>query len=183
MHWTLTEDFVSDPGHLFATLRDEVPWTAQMASRQTASMGIPYNYAGGTYPEADWHPAVDALRPTIEAAFGLWPTNCLINRYPTGRHTIGWHRDDVDILAPGTGIAILSLGAVRTLLLRRGDGPDFDYTRVPLPPGSVLYLSQALQADHKHAIKREPDAGERISLSFRHLTHAPPPVTLKPWGS
>lgn len=180
--WSLTEGFVPDPASLFQRLRTELAWTSQMASRQTASLGIPYNYAGATYPEVDWHPSVDALRPSVFQTFGFQPTNCLINRYPTGRHTIGWHRDDVDILAPGTGIVIVSLGAVRTLLLRRGEEPDFEYTRIPLPPGSALWLSPALQRDHKHAIKREEGADERISLTFRHLTHAPPPVDAPAWG-
>jgi hypothetical protein len=44
-------------------------------------------------------------------------------------------------------------------------------------------MSQALQRTHKHAIKREPGAGERIRLTFRHLTHAPPPVAHPPWGA
>ncbi len=106
-----------------------------------------------------------------------------MNRYPSGEHTIGWHTDDVSILAAGTAIAIVSLGALRTLQLRRGDGPDFAYTRLPLASGSLLVMSQGLQADHKHAIKREPGAGPRISLTFRHLTHAPPPVTTPRWSS
>jgi alkylated DNA repair dioxygenase AlkB len=147
--WSYTEGFVPDPASLFAVVRDEVPWTSQMRSRQTASMGI--------------------------------PTNCLMNRYPTGDHIIGWHVDDVDILAPGTGIAIVSLGAPRTLRLRSGGDP-FVYELVRLEPGSLFVMDQALQHTHKHAIKREPGAGERISLTFRHLTHAPPPVTLPAWG-
>jgi alkylated DNA repair dioxygenase AlkB len=179
--WSYTEGFVPDPASLFAVVRDEVPWTSQMRSRQTASMGIPYNYAGGTYPEAPWHPAVAALRDAVGAALAFTPTNCLMNRYPTGDHIIGWHVDDVDILAPGTGIAIVSLGAPRTLRLRSGGDP-FVYELVRLEPGSLFVMDQALQHTHKHAIKREPGAGERISLTFRHLTHAPPPVTLPAWG-
>jgi len=184
--WTYTEGFLAEPDALFAQMRDEVAWTQQMRSRQTASMGIPYNYAGASYPEAPWHPAVAALRDAVAQVVGFQPTNCLLNRYPTGDHTIGWHTDDVDILAPGTGIAIVSLGARRTLRLRGGTGAQgdpFTYELVPLEPGSLLVMSQALQASHKHAIKREPGAGERISLTLRHLTHAPPPVVLPPWGA
>jgi alkylated DNA repair dioxygenase AlkB len=178
--WSLTEGF-ADPS-LFQRVRDEVAWTTQMASRQTASMGIPYNYAGASYPEAPWHPAVWALALRVGERCGFTPTNCLLNRYLTGDHSIGYHRDDVDILAPGTPITIVSLGAPRTLLLRHGNTPPFTTTRVPLPPGSLFVMSAAMQADHKHAIKREPGAGERISLTFRHLTHAPPPVTTPRWS-
>jgi alkylated DNA repair dioxygenase AlkB len=184
--WSLTDAFVPDPDALFATVRDRVSWTQQMRSRQTASMGIPYNYAGASYPEAPWHPAVAALRDAVAASLGFEITNGLLNRYPTGDHTIGWHTDDVDILAAGTPIAIVSLGAPRTLRLRSGDGSDaspFAYELVRLEPGSLFVMSQALQHTHKHAIKREPGAGERISITLRHLTHAPPPVVRPPWGA
>jgi alkylated DNA repair dioxygenase AlkB len=179
--WSYEPHFVLAADTLLDVVRREVAWTEQMASRQTASMGIPYNYAGASYPEAPWHPAVAQVRDAVGQALGFSPTNCLMNRYPTGRHSIGWHCDDVDILAPNTPIAILSLGATRTMQLRSGDGP-FSYEKVVMEPGSLLVMSAAMQATHKHAIKREPGAGERISLTFRHLTHAPPPVVLRPWG-
>lgn len=181
--WWLLEDVVPDPERLLQQVRDEVAWTDQMRARQTASMGIPYNYAGASYPEAPWHPAVRALALALAPQLGFEATNCLLNRYPTGRHTIGWHADDVDILAPGTGIGIVSLGATRTLRLRTGAAPDFAYTAIPLPAGSLLYLSAALQQTHRHCIKREDGASERISLTLRHLTHAPPPVQRPRWGA
>ncbi len=180
--WAYHEAFVADPDGLLDVVMSEVSWTAQMRSRRTASMGIPYNYAGASYPEADWHPVVWSLALRVEQALGFRPTNCLMNHYPTGEHTIGWHADDVTILAPGTDIAIVSLGATRTMQLRRGHDGAFHYTRLPLAHGSLLVMSAAMQADHKHAIKRETGAGSRVSLTFRHLTHAPPPVTTPRWS-
>jgi alkylated DNA repair dioxygenase AlkB len=174
--------FVDDPDEVLRAVRDGVAWVDPMHSRRTASMGIPYNYAGASYPEADWHPRVWDLALRVQERCGFLPTNCLLNRYPTGEHTIGWHADDLSILAPGTGIAIVSLGDTRTLQLRRREGDGFHYERLELEHGSLLYMTQALQRAHKHAIKRQPGAGERISLSFRHLTHSPPPVTAPKWS-
>lgn len=176
------EAFVAQPDALLRQVLDEVPWTQQMRSRRTASMGIPYNYAGASYPETAWHPAVWAIAEQVEQRFGFRPTNCLMNHYPTGEHTIGWHADDTTILAPGTGIVIVSLGEVRTLQLRRATDEGFDYTLLPLAHGSALHMSQALQHTYKHAIKRQAGAGSRVSLTFRHLTHAPPPVTAPRWS-
>lgn len=170
---------VADPAGLFDTMRAQVAWTQQMASRQTASMGLPYNYTSASYPVAPWHPAVDALRAQIAPLVGFMATNCLLNHYPTGAHRLGWHADDVQILAPGTGIAIVSLGAQRALGLRtRAVAPDgtvgpFIYQQITLAPGSLLLLAPDLQADWQHALLSDPDAGARISLSFRHIT-APP---------
>jgi alkylated DNA repair dioxygenase AlkB len=183
MGWRLVEGFIDEPEAVFVALREQIAWTSQMRSRDTASMGIPYNYAGASYPEAPWHPLVWRMAAQVGAFAGFTPTNGLLNRYPTGEHTIGWHRDDVDILAPGTPIAILSFGATRVMRLRRGLEAPFDTTRVPLPPGSLLLMSAAMQADHKHSLGREPGVGERISVTIRQLTHAPPPVDRPRWGA
>lgn len=180
--WVYLPEFVPAAEELLRVAQDDVPWTDQMRARRTASMGVPYNYAGASYDENPWHPAVRALADRVGEAFAFEVTNCLMNRYTTGENTIGWHADDVEILAPATCIAIVSLGAPRTLQLRGGEGEPFSYTRLPLEHASLLVMSQALQLTHKHCIKREPGAGERISLTFRHLTHAPPPITTPRWG-
>lgn len=180
--WSYQAGFVADPDALLTVVRDEVQWTGQMRARNTASMGIPYNYAGATYPETGWHPEVWAVAEQVKALLGFRPTNCLLNRYDSGTNSIGWHADDVTILAPGTGIAIVSLGAERTLQLRSGEAPDFAYEAIAMSAGSLLTMSAKLQHTHKHCIKPQKGAGLRISLTFRHLTHAPPPVTESRWG-
>ena len=166
-------DFVTDPSTLYRQVHDEVTWTRQMASRRTASMGLPYNYAGACYPEAPWHPAVAMVAQQISRTLGFEPTNCLLNHYPTGKHSLGWHADDVDILAPGTPIAILSLGVPRIMKLRTEGPGGFVYIDQLLEPGSLLVMSQGMQAHWKHALKRAPTEESRISLSFRHITHVP----------
>lgn len=169
---TYVPGVVADPAALFAHVRDAVPWTEQMASRKTASMGKPYNYKGASYPVAEWLPAVAALRDAIAERVGFRATNCLLNYYPTGRHSLGWHQDDVSILAPGTGIAIVSLGAARPLRLRRVDplAPNgFEYRSVTLAPGSLLLMTAQMQATWQHALKRAHGAEARISLTFREI--------------
>jgi alkylated DNA repair dioxygenase AlkB len=176
--------FLSDPDALFATMRDEVPWTQQMRSRRTASMGVPYNYAGARYPVAEWHPAVAALLDRLEGQVGFRPTNCLLNYYPTGRHSLGWHADEVGILAPGTGIAILSLGVARVLRLRTETADGFHYDDRVLAPGSLLHMTAAMQADWKHALRRAPTDEPRISLTFRHIVvwESHPEPLAPQWG-
>lgn len=170
--------FIADPATLFAVVRDEVPWTDQMVSRRTASMGWPYNYRGASYPVAEWHPAVQAVRERVAAAVGFMPSNCLMNYYPTGRHGLGWHSDDVDILEPGTGIAIVSLGVTRPLRLRRHGQDGYIYESMDLAPGSLLHMSAAMQAIWQHSLRRAATEEARISLTFRHIIRdsAAPPL-------
>lgn len=173
---------VSEPHRLFEQMLAEIPWTEQMRARRTASMGRPYNYAGATYPDSPWHPVVKAVGESLIPAIGFEPTNCLMNLYPTGEHTIGWHNDDVTILAPGTGIAILSLGDTRTMVLRSQRGQGFEYERLALASGSLFWMSQALQSTHKHSIRREPGVGPRVSLTYRRIVQESIPVDRPRWG-
>ena len=174
---TYRPNFVADPDELFATVRDDVAWTDQMVSRRTASMGRPYNYKGASYPVAEWHAAVAKLRDQLTDVVGFHATNCLLNYYPTGRHSLGWHQDDVTILAPNTGIAIISLGVARPLGLRRKD-PEADngyaYESVLLEPGSLLVMSQAMQEVWQHRLRRADTQSPRISLSFRDIVRWSP---------
>jgi alkylated DNA repair dioxygenase AlkB len=156
-----------------------VAWTRHMAARRTASMGVPYNYGGASYPVSPWHPAVAALAERVAPVAGFSPTNCLLNYYPTGQHRMGWHSDDTTILREGTGIAILSLGTARTLRLRCQDGEGFHYEDLPLPGGSLLFMSAEMQAHWRHSIGKESTEAPRVSLSFREIVRwpdEPPPV-------
>ena len=170
-------DVVPDHLALLETLIAEVAWTSHMKARRTASMGVPYNYGGASYPVAPWHPSVARLRDGLPLGFEA--TNCLLNYYESGRNSMGFHADDVSILEPGTPIAILTLGATRPLRLRSGDAErGFAYEDLPLPGGSLLFMSQQMQAHWRHAMRRVPEAGPRLSLSFRQIVKWPevPPV-------
>lgn len=160
--------FVPDAVGLFAWLREHTVWDDRMRARLTASFGQPYNYSDMSYPPAPWPEPLVPLLEALEGRLSFRPNNCLANYYPTGDATMGFHADAVYELAPGTGVAIVSLGEERILRFRRSDDKTVicDY---PLPPGSLLYMPAAVQAEWKHAIPAQPGAGARISLAFRRL--------------
>lgn len=68
---------------------------------------------------------------------------------------------------PSRLIAIASLGATRTLVFRSKDRARV--VEVPLGHGSVLLMNEATQHEWQHAVKREPDAGLRVSVTFRQI--------------
>jgi alkylated DNA repair dioxygenase AlkB len=162
--------FVPEAGVLFAWLRDHTAWDERMRARLTASFGQPYNYSDMSYPPAPWPEPLLPILDALESRLGFRPNNCLANYYPTGEATMGFHADAVHELAPGTGVAIVSLGAERILRFRRSDDKAVlcDY---PLPSGSLLYMPAAVQAEWKHAIPPQPGSEARISLTFRQLIY------------
>lgn len=164
----LETHFVSQPDDLFEHLVHSVVWDERMRARKTASFGTSYDYSQMTYPEALMPPEIDALCEAIHKRLGFRPNNCLLNYYPDGDASMGFHSDSSEELAPGTGVAIVSLGTARSIVYRsKSDrSVEFDY---PLPSGSLLFMTKAVQDDWLHAIPKALGVGARISATFRDI--------------
>ena len=139
-----------------------------MRARKTASFGVAYNYSQIDYPVVPMRPDLDVICHQIQHELGFLPNNCLLNYYLDGDSSMGFHSDSSEELAPGTGVAIVSLGAVRSIVYRSKSDRhvQVDY---PLPSGSLLYMSDDVQQHWLHAIPKAADVGERISLTFRQI--------------
>jgi hypothetical protein len=147
-------------------------WFASLArgARKTASYGLPYNYSGQTYPACEMPPVIASIS-ALAAELAAHPfNNCLCNLYETGRNTMGFHCDSYEGLAPSSLIAIASLGATRTLVFRSKDRARV--VDVPLWHGSILLMNETTQREWQLAVRREPDAGLRVSLTFRQICSA-----------
>ena len=169
MYW-LEDEFLPDAGSLFASLANSMIWDTRIRARKVASCGVPYNYSGIVWPESPMPPELLPVLERVAAKVGFVPNNCLLNFYPDGRSTMGFHRDSVEELVPSTGIAVVSLGAEREIAFRS----EADKSRVIrrlLTSGSLLYMTPDLQTDWKHAIEAtDASVGGRISLTFRRLS-------------
>jgi alkylated DNA repair dioxygenase AlkB len=87
--------------------------------------------------------------------------------YRDGRDSVAFHGDTLGRGATeDTMVAILSVGAPRTLLLRpRGGGPS---VRQSLGPGDLIVMGGSCQRTWEHAIpKTGKPVGPRISIQFR----------------
>lgn len=124
--------------------------------------GLDYRYTGRSHPGTGWPawlvPTRDRIRQVVDMPFN----HVILNRYRDGHDHMGWHRDDEKgVTGP---VAILSLGAPRTLRYRQEPGSN--PTALRLESGSLLLLDGRLQ----HALIRDKySEDERISLSFRNL--------------
>lgn len=165
---TLTPRFVPDGDALFAELQESVAWDERLRARKTASFGVAYNYSGMVYPDVPMHPKLIPLCGHLQEAVGFYPNNCLLNYYPDGSSTMGFHSDSTEELADGTGVAIVSLGSEREIVFRNKADRSIQHV-YPLPSGALLYMPNEVQLDWLHGIPKKPGAGPRISLTFRLL--------------
>ncbi|MBM7775146.1 alkylated DNA repair dioxygenase AlkB [Actinokineospora baliensis] len=152
---------------LFATLTDDVPWVAEQRQMYDSVVDVPRLLAfykeGAALPDPLLDEARDALSAHYENRFvtaGL----CL---YRDGRDSVAWHGDRIGRGSyEDTHVAIVSLGATRSLLLRpRAGGPS---RRFPLAHGDLLVMGGSCQRTWDHAIpKTTRPTGPRISVQFR----------------
>lgn len=162
-------DFVAEHGALMATLMDTVAWDERMKARKTACFGVPYNYSDMVYPACPMPPALAALLPGLNERIGFEPNSALLNLYPDGQARMGFHSDRLDGLEPGTGVAIVSLGAARQLIYQRKGNKRLTHA-FELNPGSLLYMDDGVQEMWKHGVPSAPEIDQpRISCTFRRL--------------
>lgn len=157
----------SDDSSLFDSIIG-IDFDRSMRARWTASFGKPYEYNGMTYPAVPFPDYMLPLLDAVAAAVGFMPNNCLINLYHDGRSSMGYHSDNTDILSPGTGVAIVSLGSDRILRFKNKTDSSivFDY---PLSDGSLFYMDDAVQSAWLHSIPKSDTTMPRISLTFRSI--------------
>lgn len=165
---TYQETFVESPTALFETLRTGVIWDERMAARKTASFGEAYNYSQMQYPYQAFTPPLQEIVNALYKTIGFTPNNCLINYYLDGKSKMGFHSDQTDILVDETGVAIVSLGAIRTLRFRNIPNRELIHD-FHLASGSLLYMRQEVQSEWQHAIPKSDTTEGRMSLTFRRL--------------
>ncbi|GAB3829784.1 alpha-ketoglutarate-dependent dioxygenase AlkB [Dactylosporangium cerinum] len=156
-----------DPDADLAFLLAEVDWDDRIRARRTASFGTPYNYSGHHYDPAPMPPRIAAIAAIAATHAGHHYDNCLANRYDTGEHTMGFHRDSYEGLVPDSAVAIVSLGATRTLVFRGEDRAH--RAEIVLEHGSLLLMTAETQRHWTHAVPRAAGVGLRCSLTFRRF--------------
>lgn len=171
---------------LFARLASDIPWDTNVEGafsrpRRTYWVGdFAYGYSGVVHAPAPWPEVLRPLRAAVEAlAFGASAgqyRGVLLNLYRDGNDSIGFHADDEPEIEPLSPIASVSLGAVRTFVLRPRSrkvdarAPSFE---LPLAHGSGLVMRGATQKEFRHGVPAQPEvAGARVNLTFRKYTDA-----------
>jgi alkylated DNA repair dioxygenase AlkB len=164
----LNPALIAAPELLLAWLKTGVTWDERMKARKTASFGASYNYSQIAYAPTPMPAELEGICTLLAAELGFRPNNCLVNFYPDGDSSMGFHSDSTEGLAPGTGVAIVSVGSVRSIVFRNKQDRTCEFA-YPLPSGSLLYMSELIQHDWLHAIPKAPGAAQRISLTFRSI--------------
>ncbi|WP_167475982.1 alpha-ketoglutarate-dependent dioxygenase AlkB [Nocardia arthritidis] len=167
----LLPGWLSGADALFDRLAAEVPWQAERRPMYDRVVDVPrllcFYEEGETLPD----PVLDAARDALSAHYlrelGEPFRTAGLCYYRDGRDSVAWHGDTSGRGAThDTMVAIVSVGAARSLLLRpRGGGPSL---RFPAGHGDLLVMGGSCQRTWEHAVpKTRRPAGPRISIQFR----------------
>jgi alkylated DNA repair dioxygenase AlkB len=97
--------------------------------------------------------------------YGVRLPSISANLYRDGNDSVAWHGDRIGRVRADAVVAIVSLGATRTLLLRPdGGGRSISF---PLHSGDLLVQGGTCQRTFEHCVPKRANAGPRISVMFR----------------
>ncbi len=161
---------------LFTELVDAVPWYAEQRQMYERVVAVPRLLCFYGEEQRLPHPVLVRAREALSAHYGPelgepFRTAGLCF-YRDGRDSVAWHGDTIGrSRTQDTMVAILSLGAPRSLVLRprrerrSGGGQS---VRHRLGHGDLLVMGGSCQRTWEHAVpKTARPVGPRISVQFR----------------
>ncbi|MFC4126910.1 alpha-ketoglutarate-dependent dioxygenase AlkB [Nocardia rhizosphaerae] len=156
---------------VFERLAERVPWHAERRPMYDRVVDVPrlvsFFAEHDPLPDRILVTARDALSSHYASELGEPFRTAGLCYYRDGRDSVAWHGDTIGRGATDdTMVAIVSVGAPRTLLLRpRGGGPS---TRFTAGHGDLLVMGGSCQRTWEHAVpKTTRPVGPRISIQFR----------------
>ncbi|MFD0898782.1 alpha-ketoglutarate-dependent dioxygenase AlkB [Actinomadura sediminis] len=163
--------WIPDADALFERLLSSVPWRGERRRMYERVVDVPRLLAfydeGTPLPDPVLADAKAALDAHYASELGEPFRTAGLCLYRDGRDSVAWHGDTIGRGAThDTMVAILSVGAPRSLLLRpRGGGRTI---RRDLGHGDLIVMGGSCQRTWEHAVpKSARAAGPRISVQFR----------------
>ena len=157
---------------LFDRLVDRVPWYAEQREMYERVVAVPRLLC--FYGERDRlpDPVLEAVKAELDrhyaAELGEPFATAGLCFYRDGRDSVAWHGDRIGRSSTDdTMVAIVSLGAPRTLMLRP-EGGGGATLRHSLGHGDLLVMGGSCQRTWEHCVpKTTKPVGPRISVQFR----------------
>jgi alkylated DNA repair dioxygenase AlkB len=163
--------WVSNSDALFERLAQRVPWQADKREMYDRVVEVP-RLVSWFGPEAAFpDPVLESAQNDLNDHYAR-PKDQVFETaglcfYRTGDDSVAWHGDRVGrAIDRDTMVAIVSVGAARTLSLRPKGGGETQ--RFPVGHGDLLVMGGSCQRTYEHAILKTKQAvGPRISIQFR----------------
>jgi alkylated DNA repair dioxygenase AlkB len=156
----------------FTALHEQVAWHGGARMMYERMVDVPRLYSHYAIDDPSL-PAVLRTALAVVKEQAQAPFNSVgLNLYRDEHDSVAPHNDKLHELVAHQPIALLSLGATRTMIIRRKMPPHLK-TELVLEAGSLLLMGWNAQLHYDHGIPKLPrPVGPRISLAFRVRPHA-----------
>lgn len=151
----------------FTALHEQVAWHTGTRMMYERMVGVPrmhshYSTDDPALPMV-LRAALAEVKEHIDAPFN----SIGLNLYRDEHDSVAPHNDKLHELVPHQPIVLISLGATRTMFIRRKQPPHLR-TALELEAGSLLLMGWNAQLHYDHSIPKLPQpVGPRISVAFR----------------
>jgi alkylated DNA repair dioxygenase AlkB len=153
--------------HWFRQLHDGIAWRSQRRMMYERMLDVPRLTAHFQLDDPALPPPLGEAAAQARARIGAPFTSVGLNFYRDRHDSVAPHNDHLDEILRGQPIALLSLGATRTMTIR-AKRPPRRVLRLELESGSLLLMDYRTQLHYDHAIpKQRAPVGPRISVAFR----------------
>jgi alkylated DNA repair dioxygenase AlkB len=151
----------------FSTLLTGTDWHRGMRMMYERMVDVPRLHAHYAIDDRSLPDVLRAMLDVVRAQVDA-PFNSIgLNFYRDEHDSVAPHNDKLDELVPHQPIVLLSLGATRTMVIRRKQPPHLK-TELELEAGSLLLMGWNAQLHYDHGIpKLRHSVGPRISVAFR----------------
>ena len=182
-----TPRFVDGPTaqRWFDELRSEVEWRGQRRMMYDREVDVPRLLGSFRLdpPAASVPRAIVEARDRVVERLGVPFTAVGLNLYRDGRDSVAPHNDHLYEIQTGFPIALVSLGAIRRMIVREKEAPR-RAVHVDLEHGSLFVMDYETQLHYTHGVPKTADpVGERISLAFRVKRTGRARAGGDPWNS
>ncbi len=151
----------------FTTLHADIPWYGGRRVMYDREVDVPRLRANFAAQDPSLHPLLHEAIERISATVGAPFNSVGLNLYRDQHDSVAPHNDKLSELVRDQPIALLSLGATRSMTIRAKWLPR-RALNMDLLAGSLLLMDWTCQLHYDHGIpkQREP-VGARISVAFR----------------
>ncbi|MGH8124614.1 MAG: alpha-ketoglutarate-dependent dioxygenase AlkB [Rhodanobacteraceae bacterium] len=151
----------------FRQLHGGIAWRSQRRMMYERMLDVPRLTAHFRLDDPALPSPLGEIAAGVRASAGALFTSVGLNLYRDRQDSVAPHSDHLDEIVRGQPIALLSLGAMRTMTIR-AKHPPRRVLRLELESGSLLLMDYAIQLHYDHAIPKQRAAvGPRISAAFR----------------
>ena len=163
----------------FAALRENIDWHSGTRMMYDRMVDVPRLHAHYATDDPKLPTALHGALMAVEEQIHV-PFNSIgLNFYRDEHDSVAPHNDKLHELMPHRPIVLLSLGATRTMIIRRKLPPHLKI-ELELEAGSLLVMGWNAQLHYDHGIpKLKRSVGPRISVAFR----VRPEKSSQGWGS